>query len=470
MSLDPEDWSSFRRDAHAALDAILDDLASVADRPVWQRMPDEVRRAFTGPLPRVGADLARVVDDVRRLVMPYVVGNRHPRFFGWVHGGGNAVGVIAELLAAGLNPNLGGRDHAPVEVERQVVRWTREAFGFPETASGIVVTGTSMANFMAVVVAKTARLGESVRRSGLGGAPSLRAYASQAAHSSVARAMELAGLGRDALRTIAVDERQRIDVGALAAAIAEDRAAGHVPFLLVGNAGTVDVGAIDDLAALATLSATEGLWFHVDGAFGALSVLSPALAARVAGIERADSIAFDFHKWMQVPYDAGFLLVRDGAAHRAAFADEPHYLARATRGIAANAPWFTDFGPELSRGFRALKVWMTLRVYGADRLGAVIEGTCRLAEHLAARVRREPDLELVLPPSLNVVVLAHRRCAADALVLALQESGVAAPSTTRVGGRTVVRVAIVNHRTTERDLDVFVDALLDEARAAKAAP
>jgi len=264
---------------------------------------------------------------------------------------------------------------------------------------------------------------------------------------------------------IPIDAEHRIDRAALAAAIANDRSAGLTPFMLIGTAGTVDVGAVDDLQGLAEIAARENLWFHVDGAFGALAVLSSELAPLVRGIELCDSIAFDFHKWMQVPYDAGFLLVRDGEAHRAAFASDAQYLTRAARGLAAGAPWFTDFGPELSRGFRALKVWFTLATFGVDRLGETVAETCRLARVLAERVRREPALELVCEPQLNIVCFRHRHVDSDELVVRLQESGLVAPSSTRIGGRPTIRAAIVNHRTTEADVTALVDAALALADA-----
>jgi glutamate/tyrosine decarboxylase-like PLP-dependent enzyme len=306
------------------------------------------------------------------------------------------------MLAAGLNANLGGRDHAPIEVERQIVHWVRELFGFPDTASGLFVTGTSMANLLGVLVARTAALGSDVRRDGIAGqGPRLTAYVSVAAHGCIAQAMDISGLGTDALRLIPTNERHQIDLAALAQAIARDRSAGFTPLAVIGTAGTVDVGAVDDLAALAHIARRERLWFHVDGAFGALAILTPDLAPRLAGIEHADSIALDFHKWGQVPYDAGFILVRDGTLHRATFAAPAAYLRRETRGLAAGSPWPCDFGPDLSRGFRALKTWFTLKVHGTDAIGAVISHTCSLARYLKQRVQATPELELLVAPVID---------------------------------------------------------------------
>lgn len=472
MTLDPTDWEAFRRDAHAMLDDAIDHVRDLADGPAWRPMPADVRAAFAAPLPHEPRALADVHAEFRAHVLPYGSGNAHPRFVGWVQGGGTPVGMIAELLAAAMNPNCGGRDHAPILVERQLVAWMRELFEFPPTASGVLVTGTSLANWMAVVIAKTWRLGRATRARGLVGEPRrLRAYTSIATHQCVERAMELAGLGADALVRLPTDAAHRVDVAALRAAIAADRARGDEPFLVVASAGTVDVGAIDDLDAIADVARDERLWFHVDGAYGAFAMLAPELRARVRGLTRADSIACDFHKWPQVPYDAGFLLVRDEAHHAAAFASEPAYLARSTRGLSAGAPWPTDFGPDLSRGFRALKVWFTFQVYGARRLGEVIATTCALARHVEARVRREPALAMLAPVELDVACFRYlaparalESAALDALnaeiVVALQERGIAVPSTTRVHGVLAIRVAIVNHRVRAEDLDALIDGVL----------
>lgn len=323
-----------------------------------------------------------------------------------------------------------------------------------------------MANLMAVLVARTTHLGRAVRQTGIGtrGAR-LTAYTSKAAHGCIAQAMDLAGFGRDALRCIPVDSSHRIDIEALRGQIARDRLAGFEPFLVVGSAGTVDIGAIDDLRALSAVCADEKLWFHVDGAYGALGMLAPEIAPQLAGIERADSIGFDFHKWGQVPYDAGFLIVRDGERHRDAFASPAAYLRRETRGLAAGPHWPCDFGPDLSRGFRALKTWFTLKTYGTDKLGAMIARTCALAGYLEARIAAEPRLELLAPVQLNIVCFRYRAADADRvnanIVAAVHESGRAAPSTTTLNGQLAIRAAIVNHRTDMCDIDRLIDAVLE---------
>ena len=337
-TLDPQDWDDIRAQGHRMLDDMFDYISGIRERPVWQPIPDEVRGRFRADLPLKPSGLDEVYREFADFIVPYATGNVHPGFMGWVHGGGSPVGMLAEMLAAGLNANLGGRDHIPIEVEGQIVEWTRQMFGFPRGASGIFVTGTSMANLMAVLVARTAVLGQDGRQRGIGNEGALlTAYTSTAAHGCVKQAMDLAGFGSDALRCIGTDRSHRIDVAALRARIALDRSTGLTPFLVVGSAGTVDIGAIDDLVALSALCREQGLWFHVDGAFGALGILSPMLAPRLAGLESADSIAFDFHKWGQVPYDAGFLIVRDGDRHRQTFSAPAAYLRRETRGLAAGS-------------------------------------------------------------------------------------------------------------------------------------
>ena len=468
-SLDPADWSDLRTLGHRMIDDMFNHLETLRDGPVWQPMPEPLRQELRRPLPRGPSPAGVVYDDFRRLVRPYATGNLHPRFMGWVHGGGNPVGMLAELLAGGLNANLGGRDHAPIEVERQVIAWAAEMLGFPAEASGVLVTGTSIANLIGVLVARSATLGPAVRSDGVDGTH-LVAYTSAAAHGCLARAMEMAGLGRDALRMVPCDGRGRMRLDALEQRLVEDRAGGARPFLVVGTAGTVDIGAVDDLTGIADFAAAEGLWFHVDGAFGAIAALAPKLRPLLAGIERADSVAFDFHKWAQVPYDAGCIVVRDASRHLETFGAEATYLRREQRGLAGGGVWPCDLGPDLSRGFRALKVWMTLSVYGADRIGAIAQQTCDLAAELAVRVDREPALCRLAPVALNIVCFRYVEADGDLdrlnadIVADLQEAGIAAPSVTTIDGVLAIRAAIVNHRTNHADIALLVDAVLAAGR------
>ena len=473
-SLDPVDWADLRTLGHRMIDDMFDHLQTLRQQPVWQKMPEPLRQELRQPLPRGPKPVEQVYADFQRLVQPYATGNLHPRFMGWVHGGGNPVGMLAELLAGSLNANLGGRDHAPIEVERQVIAWAAEMLDFPPDASGVLVTGTSIANLIGLLVARSAALGPDVRRDGVDG-KRLVAYTSAGAHGCLRQAMEMAGLGRSALRMIVCDAQGRLDPDALADRIALDCAEGAHPFLLVGTAGTVDTGAVDDLQALATIAAAQQMWFHIDAAYGAMGMLAPKLRPLLAGIERADSVAFDFHKWAQVPYDAGCIVVRNPAAQLETFASDAVYLRREQRGLAAGGVWPCDLGPDLSRGFRALKVWMTLSTYGADRIGAVAQHTCDLAAALAKRVDREPALQRMAPTTMNIVCFRYIAAEGDLdrlnadIAADLQEAGIAAPSTTSINGALTIRAAIVNHRTDHTDIAALVDAVL-EAGSKRAAP
>jgi len=461
--LDPQDWPAFRETAHALLDAAMDKMQAAREGRVWTPFPPEMKAAFDQPLPETGQDEEALAAQFAAL-LPYGAGNTHPRFFGWVHGSGTPQNLLAEITASAINANAGGRDHGAIYVERQVIRWCRELFGFPETASGLIVSGTSLATVIALKVARDVRLEFASRKGGLANAR-LVGYASAEAHACNPRAFDILGLGSDALRRIPVNDRYEMDTAALRAAISADRAAGLQPFLLIGTAGTVNTGATDPLTELTDIAAAENLWFHVDGAFGALGSLVPELAARFAAIARADSLAFDFHKWLHVNYDAGCVLVRDEAHHRHAFTDRPDYLKAATRGLAAGNPWPVEYGPELSRGFRALKVWSQIAGFGTQRLGAAIAKNCQQAAYLEEKVAADPRFELMAPVALNICCFRYigaglGGAALDALneeiVIRLQELGIAAPSTTRLKGATVIRVNLTNHRTQTADLDLLL--------------
>ncbi|HEX7390940.1 MAG TPA: pyridoxal-dependent decarboxylase [Acidiphilium sp.] len=469
-TLDPGDWAGLRALGHRMMDDMIDRLAELRDRPVWRRMTQADREAFTAPLPASGIGAEAAYRAFADTIAPFASGNTHPRFMGWVQGGGNPVGMLAELLVGGLNENCGGRDHVGLVVERQVIGWAAEMLDLPEKTGGLLVTGSSMANFIALLCARRHRMGATVRTGGLGGAR-LTGYAQAGAHRCIPAAFDMAGLGGEALRRIPVGADFRIDLAALETAIVADRDAGMTPFFLAGTAGTVDTGAVDDLAALAEIAARHGLWFHTDAAFGALAALSPTKRGLLAGIGRADSVAFDFHKWAQVQYDSGCILVRDRRLMLDTFAQQANYLVSDARGLAGGAPWPCDLGPDLSRGFRALKIWMTVQSYGADRLGAIVDRTCALAQRLAARIDQEPSLERLSPVALNVVCFRYNDGGGDLdalnadIAADLQEAGAFVPSTTTIGGKRAIRAAIVNHRTVEADVDALAEAVIGAGRA-----
>ena len=483
-AFDPQDWEAFRVLGRRMVDDLVDQLQGLADGPVWQPMPDAVRAAFRAPSLAPPVAVEQVYADYLETVVPFAGGNRHPGFMGWVQGGGAPVGALAEMLAAGLNMNCGGRDHVGIALEEQIGLWVRGWFGFPEGAKGLFVTGASMANFVACLAARSRALGPEVRAHGLGEAR-LTAYAADGAHACVVRAMEMAGLGREALRRVPLNADFQMDIKALEARIETDFEAGLRPFLITATAGSVDVGAFDDLEALADLAARHGIWLHVDGAFGALGVHSARVRPKLAGLHRVQSVAFDFHKWGQVPYDAGFVMVADGADLTEVFASPAAYLSREPEGLAAGDFWPTDYGPDLSRGCRALKTWFILRSSGVEAIGAAIDRGLDLADLLRRRIAEVPELEQLGPSDLNIVCFRWRGMpggGGDTAALLdeqnrriarhLQLKGRVAPSLTRIDGKVALRAALFNPRATVSDINALVDGVRFEgaALAGKANP
>lgn len=464
--LDPEDWDAFEQTAQAALSDAIKRLRHAADGPVWQAPPADLISHLGRGLPKQGIGAQAVSHELAEIA-PYGVGNTHPRFFGWVHGTGSPGNLLADLTAASMNANCGGRNHAAIQVERQLMAWFADLFGFPQSTSGLVLSGTSMATLVAVKAARDGACQGASRQHGMTGA-NLVGYVSAQAHSCLDRAFDMLGLGTDALRKIPVDAAYRMDLDCLAAHVDADRQAGLTPFFIGGTAGTVNTGAIDDLSGLAEFAAQNRLWFHIDGAFGASLMLSAPDKSRLEGIEQADSLAFDCHKWMHVNYEAGCVLIRSESAHRAAFAKRPDYLASGEDGLFGGEPWPVDFGPELSRSFRALKVWAHFLEHGSEKIGQSIRRNCAQAAYLAAKMDAHADFQLAAPTTLNICCFRYQRdglseAQQDALnqrlAVELQMQGIAAPSTTRLNGALAIRVNITNHRTRFEDLDLLIEAL-----------
>jgi len=466
MTLDPKDWPKFRKTAHDMLEAALDKMEHAHEGHVWAPVPDAVKAEIETSLPLKGISEDRMRAELET-IMPYGPGNTHPRFFGWGNGAGAPSNILAEIAGSAMNINTGGRNHIAPVIEQQIIRWVAEIMGLPSETTGLIMSGTSMATIAALKVARDQFAPDAKIQ---GSVSNLVGYTSVQTHSCVKRAFDLLGLGSEALREINCDENFEINLTDLQCAIDEDRRAGKTPFVIIGTVGAVNMGAIDDIEGLADIAKAENLWFHVDGAFGAAAILSKHIGSRLKALSRVDSLAFDFHKWWQVNYEAGCVLIRDPKKHRQSFANRPEYLRSNERGLAGGDFWAVDYGPELSRGFRALKVWTHLKVHGLSAITDVIDRNINQAKYLESRVKLEPRLKMLAPVPLNICCFQYKfktrsqkksNQANARIVWQLQESGLAAPSTTILNGKLAIRVNLTNHRTRNSDLDMLVKAVLE---------
>lgn len=465
-TLDPEDWDSMRRLAHKMVDDSIDYLQTASERPVWQQVPDSVRETFQSSVPLEPQQPDEIYADFMTNIFPYPMGNTHPRFWSWYMGNGTVMGALAELMAATMNPNMGGGNHGAILVEEQVINWIKQVIEFPPEASGLLVGGGSMANLVGLTIARNNQAGIDIRKNGVQSIDEkLTIYASREVHSSNQKAVELLGLGSDSLRKIEVNPDYTINLVELESTIKQDIDSGFKPVCIIATSGTVNTGAIDDLNAIADLCNKYQLWFHVDGAIGAIAMLSDTVKPLLSGIERADSIALDLHKWMHVPFEAGCVLVRDEKIHRDSFSLIPEYLTKATRGLAAGSSWFSEYGVELSRSFRALKIWMTMKEHGTKKLGRMISRNVDQARYLGTLIEECEQLELIAPIGLDIVCyrfnpgklnLQALNQLNQEILFELQEQGIAAPSYSTLNEQYCIRVAIANHRSRYEDFDILI--------------
>ena len=463
------DAATFKQLGHALVDQLADLIASVPSRPVTPgTRPSVVRKALNldGPLPEQGTAPGPMLEETARLLFEYSLFNGHPRFFGYITSSPAPIGMLAEMLAAAVNPNVGGWMLSPAgtEIETQTIRWIAELIGYPTTGSGVLVSGGNMANMVGFWAARVAKADWDVRAAGAMGGRPLRAYASAETHTWIQKAADLTGLGTDAVRFVPTDSELRMDMGALARQIATDRANGDLPFVIVGTAGSVMTGAVDPLPAIAQLCREQDLWFHVDGAYGGIAAAVESVPADLRALNLADSVAVDPHKWLYAPLEAGCTLVRDPDALSRAFSYHPpyyHFEEQTTN--------YVDHGPQNSRGFRALKVWLALRHAGAAGYRRMIGDDIALAALLADAVRRAPDLEFFthclsittyrcVPPDLRSrvgesLVDEYLDTLNKEVLSRMQNGGEAFVSNAVIRGRYVLRACVVNINTRASDIE-----------------
>src|SRR6266545_3672833 len=435
----------------AAVEWVAGYLESIRDLPVTPQISSaQLRSLLAEPLPAEGREFGRLLEVFATVIAPGTRHHGHPRFFGYVSAPGTAVAAVADFLASALNANLPAwrSSPAPVEIERLTIDWIRQALGCPDGAGGLFLSGGSMANLTALAAARHAR--------GPG-----RVYASTEAHHSIHKAAALLGLGRDSVREIPVDEHFRMDVNELDRAIEQGGGC-----CVVASAGTVMTGAVDPLADVAEVARRHGLWFHVDACYGGFARLAPSVAPLLAGLAEADSIALDPHKWLYLPADCGCLLYRDPDSVRGAFTLDAEYT-RVLHTEPAEAFAFWDYGPELTRRFRALKVWMTLAHVGTTALGEAIESNLDCARHVAALIEASPEFELLAPVELSIFCFRYRPPGSadgpgldrlnEQIMLALQQDGSSYLSNATIHGRFALRGCVLNYRTTRRDMEILLD-------------
>ena len=464
----------FRRLGHQAVDVAAEYLATIGEGPVYKQMkPEERSLLMDQPLPDQGTSPDDILLFLKRSIMAHPMGNGHPRFFGWVNSPPAVLPIITDLLAASMNPSCAGGDHAAIYLERCAVRWIMELVGYPtEGSMGLLVSGASMASLTALAAARhwaAQRDGWNVRKHGLQGQrPAFVLYVSQECHSCVRKAAELLGLGEESVRTISVDAEFRMNLPVLQSAIAKDRTAGLRPFCVVASAGTVSTGAIDPLDIVAKLCSSEELWLHIDGAYGAIGILDEEKRRNYRGLERADSLALDPHKWLSVPVECGCVLVRDEALLRDAFSLVPPYIRTEPGKGIGGLPWYSEYGFQQTRGFRALKLWTALMHAGRSGLRNLIARHNQLASHLASLIEAAPDLELCAPVTLSIVCFRYVPATGQwneeqlatlnkQIMETVQSSGESFITNAVLRGRFVLRACILNYLTEEVDLMALID-------------
>lgn len=468
-SIESENWTTMRELGHKMVDDMVDFLQDIPDKPVWKPIPPNVKDSMNENIPLFSEDIYKVYDEFKQNILPYPKGNIHPRFFAWVQGSGSLLGAYSDMLASTMNPNVTIGEHSAMYVDKQVVEWCKQMLNYPVSSSGILLSSGSMANITALTIARNYFI-KSIREEGFqNNDNNYVLYCSVETHNCISKAAEILGIGNKNVRKIKTNKDYKLCIETLLEEIKKDLKNGSKPFCVVGTAGTVNTGAIDPLEEIYNICNELGLWFHIDGAYGALAKLDPSKAEELKYIELADSVAFDLHKWLHIPYEVGCLLVKNAEIHRNTFASSPDYLQQNERGLAGGLDSINNYGFELSRSFKALKVWMSLKTVGIKKFAQSISENNEQAKYLGKKVSDHPLLSLTAPVSLSIVCFqfGDKSLSRDfinnlnkEIIIQLQEKGIASPSSTILNGKYCIRVCIVNHKTRKKDIDLLLDEII----------
>lgn len=461
LTLDPTNWEASREAAHKIIDETFDFFRSLESKRCWTPLPQEVKLTLKEKAPAKGKSLTNVYDDYKNCILNYHQGNIHPAHFAWIQGGGNLTSAIADFLSSAFNANVSIGDHAARYVEQQVLDWCREMFRLPQQSTGLLLSGSSMANLTAMVAAKNRALSQKHKLE------LLTIYCSTETHSCIQKAARNIGFKEDAIRYIAANNQCQVNTAELNKQIEADLAAGFIPTILIGNAGTVNTGAIDPLDELSQIARKYKLWLHIDGAYGLPACLCESKREVLENLSKADSWAFDFHKLFNINYDVGCVFVKEGELLNHAFTikNASHHIYNVNDGIAGKIPSTDDIGFELSRSFKALKIWMTIKEFGFDHIVGMINEKLEQAKYLQQKIEEHPNLQLITAAQISIVTFQYVHNSLDetlidnlnkAIVLELQQRGIAAPAITMVNNKTAIRVCITNHRTNTTHLDIMI--------------
>lgn len=469
-SLDPKNWADMKKVALQMVEDMFDLLQNINSKKVWEVIPEKVKNSIDIPVPRNENDVTNVYQDFKEQILPYYKGNIHPRYWSWVEGTGTSTTMMAEMLAAGLNSNCNNGEHIAMYIETMVMRWLKQALALPDERDGSLVSGGSMANLSCLLVARNYFTKNQDRATGVG-ENKYRIYVTSETHSCIAKAAEIMGIGSKSIRRVNTLPNYSMNVAELQDAIDQDRKKGYTPFCVVANIGTVRTGAVDPIKEISGVCKRESLWLHIDGAYGIFAKLLPEYNEMLQHVNNADSIAFDLHKWMYIPYEAGCFFVKNKQLLTDTFSLPTDYLSLHEKGLASGPEPMSNLSIEMSRGFKALKIWMMIKEHGMDKISKSIKQNIIQAHYLAHLIEEESNLELLSEVLLNVVCFRYRpnkdlqndilnKLNKD-IVMQLHCRGIAAPSYTILNDVYAIRVANVNHRSRKRDFDILIKSVIE---------